>query len=57
MKIPVTPSGIEPATFWLEVQCLNQLRQRMSPLLLLLLLLLVVVVLVVVVVVLRLILP
>jgi len=25
-KIPVTPSGIESATFWLVVQCLNQLR-------------------------------
>jgi hypothetical protein len=27
-KILVTPSGIEPATSRLEVQCLNQLRQR-----------------------------
>ena len=27
-KIPVTPSGIEPATFWLVVQCLHQMRHR-----------------------------
>ena len=27
-KTPVTPSGIETATFWLVAQCLNQLRHR-----------------------------
>jgi hypothetical protein len=30
-KNPVTPLGIKPVTFRLVVQCLNQLRHRMSP--------------------------
>jgi hypothetical protein len=30
-KMPMTPSGIEPATLWLVAHCLNQVRYCVSP--------------------------
>jgi len=31
IKIPMTPSGIKPTTFWFVVQCLKQLCHCLSP--------------------------